>query len=243
MENKIKEIPVHSNLVMYEKPRYGIIEGFFFEIHGMLLSESLEPSEYSGTVYRNLHRTVLEGDSLDPWIIEKDERDAICFLKSAPNLTVNDFWTVISRTYEEDTNSVLRDLNKYGFTVEKPEKPVEVDVYLEEENLLVFSCNYFRIKCDRHWIPGDIKDLYYLQDYLGCDFIFRKKEGEEVENSVLELISQIMSNRKRYGTRGRFYSREKSYLNDGVFTYYQTGLIKEMSREEFCKENPDSYEI
>lgn len=241
-ENFVK--PVNSHLVMFDKPKVGVVEGYIERVFGMLHSQHVD--EYGAIV---TNRTLLIGEELTPYWNSNSHEDEILnflhFFNDFPNLTINDIKAVLrSACKSRGVEETFEELEKLGCIIPKIEHPITIYTYRNEENYNFFCEELGNIASENLWIPSSLKILYRIQDFLNIQIILVSDGDGTVEQSSIDMMNNLLENQRKY--KVLITSKKDSnisFVNDGVYSYGINGEKIEMNREEFLKKYPNSYEL
>ena len=236
---------MHSHLVMFERPKIGVIEGFVEEIHGMTLSSYCHTDD-NGTSFGTV-RTLLIGEELNPsWHIDSEKNLDVHILNHFPMLSKEDIRKCIqSAEGIRYLSEMFDDLKKRGWTTdfEKRTFQIAVDKYTHKD----VSTYGFKgeiigtITVNIDWIPSALYKLYSVQEYLRCH-LHLVCYTNRVSQGDLDFMNELLKNQWKYGMLTNGVVGKEKALNDGVYTYYEDGTKELMSREEFRNKYPDSFE-
>lgn len=238
-------IPMHSHLVMFDKPKMGVIEGFIEEVHGMTISDYHSVDNDGHESFETV-RTILIGEELMPkWHIDsyKDNFE-VYFFKEFPKLSKDDISNCLysvknSRSYGE----MFDELEEKGFYTELEGKVLEVDIYeyytINGPKQRIHIQGIQWIDLEAKWIPAKLEKLFSLQHYLKCRIHLRSKD---LSQATVDMMNELLENHAKYGIKMAHYLEDEECINDGVYTYHLHGLKEKMTREEFIKKYPDAFD-
>lgn len=235
--------PMNSHLVMFDKPKMGVIEGFVEEVYGMTISDYYCIDE-NGMESFNTVRTILIGEELKPsWSIDsfRDDTD-IYFFKEFPKLSIKDIKNCLCsvknvRSYSE----MFDDLEEKGCYTDLEGKVLEATIYEKETPKGVVHEIYIRgvhrVYIEAQWIPAKLEKMFSLQHYLKCRIHLKSKD---LNQATLDMMNELLENHAKNGIKVAHYMKNEECVNDGVYTYHLNGLKEKMTREEFMNKYPDS---
>lgn len=237
--------PMNSHLVMFDKPKMGIIESFLEEMHGIILSE-YSFTDNNGKIQFGTNRTILVGEELNPkWSIDSySDSTFIHFFKNFPVLSVYDVSQIIqSAKGVRGLGETFDDLLEAGCYIQT--KGLVIDVRLNEYNtcdgteysFLIPNIAYFNT--NEKWIPAALLKLFSIQKFMGCKFHLN---SDDKLQAVANMMNELLDNHHRNGV---MVVREKGdviCVNDGVYTYHTNGLKEPQTREKFLKKYTASNE-
>lgn len=237
--------PMNSHLVMFDKPKMGIIGGFLEEVHGITISDYYCIDENGNGSFESM-RTLLVGETLSPdWHLDTfDGNLEFYHLKEFPKLSVKDIRECIYSAKDvRDLGDLLKELEEYGFTTELKDEIIKADI---SENKMTKKKFYqicifgtASIISDSSWIPEILKDLYTLQHFLKCKIHLSSKD---LSRATLDMMNELLENHSKNGIKVAHYMKDEECVNDGVYTYHLNGLKEKMTREEFTEKYPNAYD-
>lgn len=237
--------PLSSHFIKYEPMRIAVINGYIEQVSGMLLSQYIDSDEHIIT-----NRTILTREEMvpDSNIGSDDDNwlDGLHFFKSFPNLTMEDIRKTIRSTKGvRGVHESFNDLNKLGCIVPKVEEDLKMNIYGNDETYLLYSKDLGDVRIYKGWIPSSLETLYSIQSFLKRRIVLETSDKKPVDRNILDMMNQILENqhKNRVFTNGMLLSSKDRAYNDGVYTYYTTGVTVEMTREEFIKKFPDVHEV
>ena len=240
-ENFVKS--VNSHLVMYDKPKVAVVNGFIERIFGMLFSQHIDGY---GSIATN--RTLLTGEELNPhWNTcsnDNDALDAVHYFNNFPKLTMKDVRNVIRLTI--GTRYLFEsfdELVELGCIVPQREGDIITMSVGGSQKEYNFYCKELgSISSQKCWIPSSIEYLYSIQSFLDRQIVLTRSKDSEIDQSTVDMMNELLKNQR---DNKIFITGELSgtcYVNDGVHTYGTNGTKVAMTREEFIEKYPDSYE-
>lgn len=237
--------PMSSHLVMFDKPKMGIVGGFLEEVHGMTISDYYCLDE-NGKGSFETARTILTGEDLNPtWHLDTfDGNLEFYHLKEFPKLSIKDIRECIYSAIEvRDLGDLFKELEDYGFTTELKGEIIEANISeyktAKKKSYQISFWGTARISSDSIWIPKILDDLYTLQHFLKCKFHLNSKD---LSRSTLDMMNELLENQSKNGIMVAKYLEKEECLNDGVYTYHSNGLKEPMTREVFMKKYPDAFD-
>ena len=243
IENFVK--PVNSHLILFDKPKIAVAKGYIEKVYGLLISQHIDSY---GTIVTN--RTVLCDEELNStWNINDNENgslDSLHYLKSFPNLSMEDISTIISQTDgTRDIKDSFRDLEVLGAIVPQFESPLELNISKNRSAYYSFYSSEILVPdTKKKWVPCALETLYNIQDFLKRPIKLTTSNCNPVDPDTLSLMQELLDNQFKYKifVEG-YYSDEETLANDGVYTYSTNGTKVAMTREEFIAKYPKSYEL
>lgn len=231
----------HTNLVQYNNPKLVVLGGAIYEMHGMILANTLK-TDPKGNEYIRTLRIPLVGPFMEPWEA-REEDDKFISLPQDKILTPVSFKQYINYMDDEsDIESALAELNSWGFThnIQVDTMTVKVGAYSDEANVF---CDWFSINLDRKhesWLsPDDLNDLCLLQKYFDKQMKFvPNDEKDKMDLQVAEQLNKLMDAFYKHN----FYSNGK-IINDGTYSYGNDIGRMSMTREEYLEKFPDAYPL
>lgn len=237
--------PMSSHLVMFDKPKMGIVGGFLEEVHGMTISDYYCVDDNNKGSFETA-RTLLVGEGLDPnWHLDTFDSDLEFYhLKDFPKLSVRDVRECIQLAEKvRDLSDLFEELKQYGFTTELNGKVIEANIeeyeVCDSKRYQISLLSTVSFDSKSKWIPAILIKLYTLQHFLKCKFHLNSKD---LSRSTLDMMNELLENQSKNGIMVAKYLEKEECLNDGVYTYHSNGLKEPMTREVFMKKYPDAFD-
>ena len=241
MKEQNNIMPLYSHLVKFDKPKIVFVGGFVFDMRAMLMSSVYDAKNNINTTLR----TILSGETLEPaWHLNSDKDSSIYELKHFPYLTREDIRRIIRGTIGvRPLADVFEELQSFGYRYVGQGEDVQFSVQ--------DACNKWSLcgeigaiaNLGSGWIPEALTELYSIQKFLKLHAVLVPAEYSGASEDTLKFMNQILENQFKNGIWCNCLYDERKALNDGVCTYYKTGISESMSREEFLKKFPTAMEM
>lgn len=242
MKSKNFAKPVNSHLVMFDKPRVSIVNGYVERVFGILISQHVD--EYDAIV---TNRTILCDEELNStWNIHSNQGDSLealhCF-KSFPNITMDDVAIIVRQTCgTRGLHESFDNLKELGCIIPDIDEPLVMKVHENSETYSFRHKNIY-VSGQSKWIPDSLEYLYSIQSFLNRRIVLETYKDTTISTDSLAMMNELLENQsKNLVFTDGIFSENKAY-NDGVYTYYTNGVTIEMTREEFIKKFPGAYEV
>ena len=157
---------------------------------------------------------------------------------------MDDVDVIVSQTCDtRDLRYSFDELKELGCIVPVTAEPLVMKVD-ECENNYSFRHENIYVKAKNKWIPASLKYLYSIQSFLNRRIVLETYEDTTISAETLAMMNELLENQRihKIYTSGISFDKDVFY-NDGVNTYSTSGLKVAMTREEFIKKHPGSYEV
>ena len=241
MKEQNNIMPLYSHLVKFDNPKIVFVGGFVFDMRAMLISSVYDAKSNINTTLR----TILSGGTLEPaWHLDSDKDGSIYEFKHFPELTKEDIQMVIRGTNGiRPLADVFEELQSYGYRYAGQGEDLRFTVQDSYNKWSIRGEMCTIANLESGWIPEALNELYSMQNFLKLRAVLVPSEYSGASEDTIKFMNQILENQFKNGIWCNCLYDERKALNDGVFTYYKTGISEPMSREEFLKKFPTAMEV